>query len=102
MELPGVGEDKVMVRGEEAPWVGEVDKRERPETLLPRRPSRRVTSPDNNPVEVEVEVEETPGPGEVVPVPGLVELLVRTVEGGVMRVLRPEVVVQAVDGEASR
>jgi hypothetical protein len=96
VELPEVEEDKVKVRGEEAPWVEEVDKRERPETL---RPSRKVTSPDNNPVEVEVEV--TPGLGEVVPVPGLVELSVRTVEDGAMRVLRPEVVERAVDGEAS-
>jgi hypothetical protein len=100
VELPAVEEAKVKARVEEAPWVEEVDRRERPETLLPRRPSRRVTFPDNNPVEVEVEV--TPGLGEAVPVPGLVELSVRTVEDGVTRVLRPEVVVQAVDGGASR
>jgi hypothetical protein len=98
VELPGVG--AVKVRVEEAPRVEAVDRREHLATLLPRLLSRRVTSPDNNPVEVEVEV--TPGLEEAVPVPGLVELSVRTVEDGVMRVLRPEVVVQAVDGEASR
>lgn len=94
---PEVEEDKVKVRGEEAPWVEEVDKREHLETLLPHPLFRRVTSPVNNPVEVEV----TPGLGEAVPVPGLVELSVRTVEDGVMRVLWPEVVERAVDGEAS-
>jgi hypothetical protein len=99
VELPEVEEAKVTVRGEEAPRAEEVDRRERPETLLPRRPSRRVMFPDNNPVEVEVE--ETQGLGEAVPVPELVELSVRTVEDGAMRVRRPEVVERMVDGEAS-
>jgi hypothetical protein len=85
VELPEVEEAKDKVRVEEAPRAEEVDKQEHLETLLPRRPSRRVMFPVNNPVEVEVEV--TQGLEEVLPVPELVELLVRT-----------EVVEQAVDG----
>jgi hypothetical protein len=85
VELPEVEEAKDKVRVEEAPRAEEVDKREHLETLLPRRSSRRVMFPVNNPVEVEVEV--TQGLEEVLPVPELVELLVRT-----------EVVEQAVDG----
>jgi hypothetical protein len=87
VELPEVEEAKDKVRVEEAPRAEEVDKREHLETLLPRRSSRRVMFPVNNPVEVEVEVEVTQGLEEVLPVPELVELLVRT-----------EVVEQAVDG----
>lgn len=70
-----------------------------PRNAPPAPPILQGHVPGQQPGRVEVEV--TRGLGEAVPVPELVELSVRTVEAGVTRVLRPEVVERAVGGEAS-